>query len=348
MTEPNSLHKKLFDISTWWITLRTLFVGCIGGIMMTLVGFPAAFLTGPALVVSICSFSGMKAFIPVWIRQICFCVIGVSIGSGVDEQSIAQMGQWPLSLGLLTIAVLSHFLLSTYLVQRVFDYDRLTSMFATIPGHMSLVVGLSVEKNADAQMVVMVQSLRILFLTLLVPAFVLLVGIPTYGPTNIQNMGFVETVLLCCVGGISGWLFMKIGSPAPMLVGPMVASTIAHLTGFATGVVPNSFVDPAILVVGCLAGSQFKRITFSILWGYLKIALIVLFVATLTTVMFASMASWFTAIPLPSTLIAFAPGGLEAMIAMGSAVNADPAFIASHHLFRLFLLTAVIAFIVRK
>ncbi|MBL4557074.1 MAG: AbrB family transcriptional regulator [Rhodobacteraceae bacterium] len=41
-------------------------------------------------------------------------------------------------------------------------------------------------------------------------------------------------------------------------------------------------------------------------------------------------------------LIAFAPGGLEAMIAMSVQLGLDPAFVTAHHVFRLLFLTALI------
>ncbi len=46
--------------------------------------------------------------------------------------------------------------------------------------------------------------------------------------------------------------------------------------------------------------------------------------------------------PTAHVLTAFAPGGLETMIAMGAAMGASPGFIAASHMARLMLLLALV------
>ncbi len=43
-------------------------------------------------------------------------------------------------------------------------------------------------------------------------------------------------------------------------------------------------------------------------------------------------------IPFGQVFVAFAPGGVEAMAAMALALGYDPAYVATHHLFRIILL----------
>ena len=57
---------------------------------------------------------------------------------------------------------------------------------------------------------------------------------------------------------------------------------------------------------------------------------------------------YFTEIPLSHIFIAFAPGGLETMIAMGGLVSAEPTYIASHHVSRLFFLAFLIPILLKK
>jgi uncharacterized membrane protein AbrB (regulator of aidB expression) len=40
--------------------------------------------------------------------------------------------------------------------------------------------------------------------------------------------------------------------------------------------------------------------------------------------------------------VAFAPGGVEAMAAMALSMDYDPAFVATHHVFRLLFLMALL------
>jgi len=52
-------------------------------------------------------------------------------------------------------------------------------------------------------------------------------------------------------------------------------------------------------------------------------------------------------LPLMQLLIAFAPGGVETMAAMSVLLDADPAFVAAHHVLRLFVLTALVPIVLR-
>ena len=51
---------------------------------------------------------------------------------------------------------------------------------------------------------------------------------------------------------------------------------------------------------------------------------------------------------LVDCIIAFAPGGLETMIAMGTLVNADPSYVAIHHISRIFFLSFLVPFLIYK
>jgi uncharacterized membrane protein AbrB (regulator of aidB expression) len=52
--------------------------------------------------------------------------------------------------------------------------------------------------------------------------------------------------------------------------------------------------------------------------------------------------------PLGHVLIAFAPGGLETMVAMGAALGADPGFVAACHVARLAWLGALLPVMLRR
>ena len=54
------------------------------------------------------------------------------------------------------------------------------------------------------------------------------------------------------------------------------------------------------------------------------------------------IAHWITGMDLIAILIAFAPGGLETMAAMSVILGIDPTFVASHHVARLLMLTAIV------
>ena len=63
---------------------------------------------------------------------------------------------------------------------------------------------------------------------------------------------------------------------------------------------------------------------------------------------FAFITFKITNIELVDAIIAFAPGGLETMIAMGSIVDADPTYVALHHIVRILFLTLLVPFLILR
>ncbi len=47
-------------------------------------------------------------------------------------------------------------------------------------------------------------------------------------------------------------------------------------------------------------------------------------------------------------IVAFAPGGLEAMVVLGMAMGLDPLYLASHHVGRFVVIAAVTPFLLRR
>jgi uncharacterized membrane protein AbrB (regulator of aidB expression) len=51
--------------------------------------------------------------------------------------------------------------------------------------------------------------------------------------------------------------------------------------------------------------------------------------------------------PFGQVWVAYAPGGIEAMAAMGLALGYDPAFVATHHLVRILLVIGLLPLLIR-
>ena len=52
-------------------------------------------------------------------------------------------------------------------------------------------------------------------------------------------------------------------------------------------------------------------------------------------------------LPFGMVWVSFAPGGVEGMSAMALSLGYDPAYVATHHIFRLLLLLAILPLFVR-
>jgi len=303
-------------------------------------GFPAPALTGPALFVTILSVAGLRLVVPVILRNACFVVIGLSMGTGVTPEVYRTAREWPLSFIMLAISVTAIFLICRVMLARLWKQDRETAILSSTPGHLSYVLGLSTERKGDVATVSVIQSTRVLALTLLVPLAVSVMGYDT------SRMAMPGARMTLAPLAVSFALALALGMglnrlrvPAGLLLGGMIFSTLTHLTGVVRGHVPLWAAIPAFILMGTLIGSRFSGVSMATLRRAFGAGLAVTMIAFLVTVVFALLLVQIVDLPLPQVLIAFAPGGVESMAAMAIIMNADPTFVAAHHVWRLVLLT---------
>ena len=131
----------------------------------------------------------------------------------------------------------------------------------------------------------------------------------------------------------------RIKFPAAFLLGGMVASTLVHVSGVVEGQVPNWLAILAFTVMGSIIGTRFSNVTLDQLRRAAGAGVAAMSVASTMAVSGGVLAAWLLDMPLAQLLIAFAPGGLEAMAAMAIIMDVDTTFVAAQHVFRLFLLT---------
>lgn len=345
---PNIALEQTFDNRHTPDMLKTVLItfclGALGAGLAFWLGMPAPFLTGPATLVSIAAVSGVRCLIPVPIRNTVFVVIGLALGAGVTPEVLQSAAKWPASLIGMALTVLVIMLGGAWGLRRLFGLDRVTALLSSAPGHLSFVMGLSLETGANVAMVSVIQSLRVLMLTLMVPASVALLtdadmsmSAPTGTPVSLTHLA-----LLIALATATGFVFIRLRVPAGFLLGGMAVSVLGHGTGLTPGIIPPALSTAAFITMGTLIGTRFTGITLKLI---LRASLSAIFLTFggLTVVVVATFAiTNLVDLPFLDVLIALAPGALETMIAMSVVVGADSTFVGFHHVSRLFVLSFAI------
>jgi len=324
-------------------TALTIGMGAGGAALFWLIGFPAAVLTGPAAVVSIATILGMPVHIPPLLRDACFLILGISIGSTVTPEVLATALTWPFSLAALAVTLMLSLYLARLMLTRGFGYDRITALLASTPGHLSYVLGLSTDLKADVPKVALVQSVRVLLLTLLVPVLLTLWG--AEGTSYLTDRGVIPVWLLAVVFLLSvalGFLFRHLRLPAPFLLGGIVVSAFGHGSDLTPGTMPVWLTTGAFVIMGALIGTRFKGISGPEIRGALWAGIGVTLIACAVASAGAFLAAGLVGLSPAALLLAFAPGGVEVMAALAVETGLEPAFVAAHHVFRLLILTVLV------
>ena len=327
-----------------------LFASILGSLFGWSLMLPAPFLMGPVLVSTLFAILRINFSVPEQIKQISFILIGISVGSNVTPEALLSFSKWPLSILLMILSVISIIFACKIILQKYFGMDKRSSLLASTPGHLSFVLILGAETNADTTKIAVIQSIRVLVLTIITPVIVVLYSGNDLSITNVQMeiINSESLMVLCLFSIISGFVLKRLKIPAPFLIGAMLLSAISHGTDLTPGYVPNFLEGIAFAILGTVIGARFVGIELerlkSCLFSGLTTTLTGIFICFVVT----SIIYKLTGIPFIHIFIAIAPGGLETMVAMGGLVNAEPTYVAFHHVIRLFFIALFIPIILRK
>lgn len=322
----------------------TLAVAVVGAVLAWTISAPIYVLLGPAVLVSIVGVAGVKTGIDDTLRDVCFVVLGVAVGTGFDGDALGAMLRWPLAFTFMAVTLWVIIVACRALLVAFFGFDRRSALLAASPGHLSFVLAVAQDIGGDVARVSMVQSVRLLSLTLVVPFVAIALGIEVGGDVAPQGQAMVlwQMGVLFAVSVVAGLVFKRLALPAPLLLGGMVTSALFHLTEIIPGVLPDWLVLPAYLVLGALIGTRFSGVTLAQLLGGLAAGLALTVVAVVLAAVASLPVAWALGMPVAHVLIGFAPGGLETMIAMGAVLGVVPGFVAACHIARLLVLTVLV------
>ena len=320
--------------------------GVAGALIFHAAHLPAPWLSGSMIAVSVLALARAPLYLPASVRLLVWLMLGISIGSGFTPDIFSAMIKWPLSLVGLAVTILLVIAGSAAFLVVFGKWSRTTAFFASVPGALSYVVALSLRSTADTRLVVMAQMLRLVAILAVLPTLVTLsMPPPILLPPPISPMlGFGLELLL---GGVIGALLEWRKFPAGMLFGGMIAAAVLHLSGGVPGQIPPVILIPCQIVLGCFIGLRFYGTDLN----FLRKALAPSFGAFVVAVFIASLGAFIVAwglhLPLGQVLVAFAPGGIEAMTILAFVLGLDPAFVATHQLARFLALSLLLPLIAK-
>lgn len=329
--------------------ILTAIIGCLGALVAFTIGLPAPFLCGPAIAVTAAGLGGLRLSVPKSLRNATFVVVGISMGTSVTPDVIDAAKTWPLSFLAVLVTVVILLYVAYWILHHGFGYDRNTAMLAASPGHLSYIISLTAETKSDLASVSVIQSVRVLALTLAVPLLVEYLDLVSIDPIVLISPMPPLVLGLTILGSLAvGWIFMRWRFPAALLLGGVAVSIFIHITGLASGGVPNWLSQPTYIVLGSLIGTRFSRASLrDMRKAFLAGGVVTVAVVLLASIV-ALLVSRLTGVPINAVMIAFAPGGLETMAAMAVMMHADTAYVGSHHVLRLLFLSVLMPWVLRK
>ena len=306
-------------------------------------GLPAPWLTGALVASAALSLARVTPPLAPPLRDLAMLLAGLSIGGAVTPETIQAFRAYPVSLLVLVAGVAAIGGASMLVLVRLCGWPRVDALLASAPGALSTVLVVAAEIGADVGRIAVVQMFRLLVVMAVMPSVVAVGGGAPAGSGGggpAMGPGGFALVAVLALGLAAG--FRRVGLAAPLLLGGMAGSAALHGSGLVVGGVPDDVAVLGFVMVGAFAGSRFGGIDRSAALRLMPAALASFLAALAAAALFAWVASQLARVPYATALVAFAPGGLEAMSLLAFALGLDAVYVGVHHLAR-FLLVALAA-----
>ena len=320
-----------------------LVLGGAGGWAASLLNLPLAWMIGAMLATTCASMGGLPLAMSARVRSVMVAVLGVMLGSGFTPEILGRMAEWSLSLAALALYAVVAGGAAWLYFHRVCGYDRVTSYFAAMPGGLSEMTIVGTEMGGDTRIISLSHSARLLLVVLALPfGFQFFLGYdPTAKPAAglpLGEMSGTDMAVLTACGVVGFFLAKAVRLPAAPVVGPMILSAAVHLAGWSEAQPPFELVAAAQVVVGSAIGCRFAGATLRLILRAVTASLGSTAILLAVNVVFAGALFAMVGLPAKALILAYSPGGLAEMSLIAIAIGTDAAFVATHHIVRIFLI----------
>jgi membrane AbrB-like protein len=328
-----------------------LAIGTVGGFVFNWLKMPLAWMLGACTFSTIAAFSGLRIGMRVQLRQGMVIIMGVLLGAGFTIELVQRLGQWSVSLCVMSAMTLTGATLSYWWFRRFTNWDKPTCYFAAMPGGLNDMTIMGGAMGGKERHIALAHALRILTVVLTIPVWYRLVnGTQTSVLTMVHGPntnGWQDYAVLAACGVIGAVVGRLLRLPASFMMGPMLLSAIAHLSGLTASKPPGELVAAAQVVMGTGIGCRFVGAAIDQLHKEIMVSIGAAVILIVCAVIFAKFTVAVTGLNLDATVLSYAPGGFAEMSLIGLALGIEIAMVATHHLFRLFLIIMTGPFVFR-
>ena len=334
-------------------TAETLSIAAVGGATLTWLGFPAGLVTGSLLGVAIAALAGRPVTVPAPLSRLISVLVGISLGAVVTPETLKGLATFPLSVAVLAASTLCMVAATTFYLRFVHGWDAQSALLGASPGALAQVMVLSAEYKADLRAIAIVQTIRVVALTVGIPAGLALFGLTAAGGMVARLGGagpaaLTELAVLVAVSAATATAIWWLRMPGGLLFGAMLGSGVLHGGGFIGAALPWWVASAAVIGIGAVTGSRFANTDPRTLLRFLGAALGSFAVAISIASAFVLGLTAISSVRIADAVVAFAPGAQDTMMVLALALHLDPVFVGALHLSRFLLVSLLVPFLAHR
>ncbi|HEX6692083.1 MAG TPA: AbrB family transcriptional regulator [Burkholderiales bacterium] len=299
-----------------WINPALALILCAAaGAACAWLRIPLPWMIGPLAAMAACNFAGLGLRAVRGGREVGQVVIGSALGLYFTPVVAREVvSYWPLLLVGGVFAVLLG-VLGGWILRRLTGVDATTAFFASVPGGAAEMTLLGERYGARADRVALAQSLRILVVVIVVP-FALTYsgahGTDLYQPAPLP-LQWERLLMLLAIGAGAGGLLAALGMGNAFMFGPLAAAIALTVGEVQLSSLPSELSNAAQVLLGSTLGARFERRSLRSAPRYVVGVLASVAAVILAAALFAYALAAASGLPVPTLVLAMAPGGIAEM-----------------------------------
>jgi hypothetical protein len=267
-------------------------------------------------------------------------ILGVAVGATVTPAVIASVpGMWP-TLLLVPVMILAIGMTGVPYFQRIWGYNFATAYYATMPGGLQDMLIFGEEAGGNVRTLSLVHATRVMVIVVALPfilKFVWEADLSNSPGAPIASVPLDDLLIMVFCAGFGWWAARRVGMFGASILGPMIATAAAALSGLIETGPPAEAIWAAQFFIGMIIGSKYSGITMTEVRRDLTAGLGFCAILIVLTLIFVEFIFRLNLAPEQEALLAFAPGGQTELTLLALIVGADAAFVVTHHILRTFL-----------
>jgi uncharacterized protein len=343
-----------------------LLIGSSGGFLLSLTGLSVGWMLGTMMLLGFLSVQRPALFAqvmpqrglhPIW-KQIGQLLLAVQVGQQMTGSVVEIFATaWLPVTVVLVLSLVTSVLLGLFLWRYSGD-SLLTSLYAITPGGVSNMPTIAQEVGANAITVSIVQTMRILLVVSIIPFFAMewrgetgggsaRLGTDAHLPVAAgHSYGWTACLVLAALAGSA--LGKRCNLPAPRLVGGMIGVALVQfvssawngadlLPWFPSGVRVIAQIFLGASIGTCLQREMFVGMGRTVFVGLVSALCLVLIMLGCSLSMSALYG-----IPVITSILAFAPGGVAEMAITAVVLQANASFVVAAQTLRLIFIFLIL------
>jgi membrane AbrB-like protein len=344
-------HTKL-QLNVFFILLSML-----GGFIFSCFGAPIPWLLGSLTMACLVSsigfkwrnFQETKEIHSLW-RQMGQTILGIELGQNFHLSIISVFENHFMIIFITLLSTIALSILSGIVLWRFTPATIMTSLFSSTPGGISAMPSIAEEAGANALVVSIIQTLRILLVVGVIPILVsslrpssrIITPVIHQSYFNFNALLWTACLIIgACAGAL---IWKKLKMPSPWLIGSILGVIFVQLIGtlnFGDRLIaywPHQLIIFAQVLIGTSIGSRISSDMFKGLGQIIFVSFINTLSLVILTIIISFGISEATHIPLITCILAFAPGGIAEMSATAISLHADSTFVLAVQSIRLLMI----------